>query len=271
MKNIVIAIVAVLATAFVNVNSASAQSVTFGSEKKGLASEPSAEMQEIAKVDSMTLDYMEAFASRKHDELMLKTSDGKTYWKGRAIEGFFIGAVGVASYIPNAKSFSYVFGAEVGYTMWWGDFLVTGRVGEINFDGLTYMAPSAFGEVRVNLAHWGKNKQNRFYVGGRVGYQYTESDNSISESGDGYDFTRKSSLKGSGLGYGAVLGWETRQFMSGNRFGIQLAAYTYDVQHATSGKVNGEVVADKNIVKQGWQIELTLSYRFQFGKTKKNY
>ena len=48
MKNIVIAIVAVLATAFVNVNSASAQSVTFGSEKKGLASEPSAEMQEIA-------------------------------------------------------------------------------------------------------------------------------------------------------------------------------------------------------------------------------
>ena len=61
MKNIVIAIVAVLATAFVNVNSASAQSVTFGSEKKGLASEPSAEMQEIAKVDSMTLDYMEAF------------------------------------------------------------------------------------------------------------------------------------------------------------------------------------------------------------------
>lgn len=190
MKNIVIAIVAVLATAFVNVNSASAQSVTFGSEKKGLASEPSAEMQEIAKVDSMTLDYMEAFASRKHDELMLKTSDGKTYWKGRAIEGFFIGAVGGASYIPNAKSFSYVFGAEVGYTMWWGDFLVTGRVGEINFDGLTYMAPSAFGEVRVNLAHWGKNKQNRFYVGGRVGYQYTESDNSISESGDGYDFTR---------------------------------------------------------------------------------
>ena len=137
MKNIVIAIVAVLATAFVNVNSASAQSVTFGSEKKGLASEPSAEMQEIAKVDSMTLDYMEAFASRKHDELMLKTSDGKTYWKGRAIEGFFIGAVGGASYIPNAKSFSYVFGAEVGYTMWWGDLLVTGRVGEINFDGLT--------------------------------------------------------------------------------------------------------------------------------------
>ena len=154
MKNIVIAIVAVLATAFVNVNSASAQSVTFGSEKKGLASEPSAEMQEIAKVDSMTLDYMEAFASRKHDELMLKTSDGKTYWKGRAIEGFFIGAVGGASYIPNAKSFSYVFGAEVGYTMWWGDFLVTGRVGEINFDGLTYMAPSAVCEVRV-ISHTG--------------------------------------------------------------------------------------------------------------------
>ena len=59
--------------------------------------------------------------------------------------------------------------------------------------------------------------------------------------------------------------------MSGNRFGVQLAAYTYDVQHATSGKVNGEVVADKNVLKQGWQVERTLSYRFQFGKTKKNY
>ncbi len=270
MKNILFAIVAVLATAFVN-NSASAQSITFGSERKTLTTEVSAEQKALAEVDSLTLDYIEALGSRKHDELMLKTSDGKTYWKGRTIEGFFVGVVGGASYAPTAKSMSYVFGAEVGYTMWWGDFLVTGRIGEINFDGKTYMAPSAFAEARVNLAHWGKDKQNRFYVGGRIGYQYTESDNSIHESGENYEFHRNSSLKGSGLGYGAVLGWETRQFMGGNRFGVQLAAYTYDVQHATSGKVNGEVVADKNIIKQGWQVELTLSYRFQFGKTKKNY
>ena len=47
MKNIVIAIVAVLATAFVN--SASAQSVTFGSEKKTLATEVSAEQKALAE------------------------------------------------------------------------------------------------------------------------------------------------------------------------------------------------------------------------------
>ena len=79
---------------FVNVNRANAQSVEFGSEQRSMTDSASAEMQEIAKVDSMTLDYMEAFASRKHDELMLRTSDGKTYWKGRAVEGFYIGAVG---------------------------------------------------------------------------------------------------------------------------------------------------------------------------------
>ena len=79
MKNMIFAAIAAL---FVSVNCAMAQSVEFGSEKKGLVSEASAEMQEIAKVDSMTLDYMEAFASRKHDELMLKTSDGKTSQQG---------------------------------------------------------------------------------------------------------------------------------------------------------------------------------------------
>ena len=161
MKNIFFAAVAAL---FVSANCAYAQSVEFGSEKKSMATAPSAEMQEIAQVDSMTLDYMEAFASRKHDELMLRTSDGKTYWKGRAVEGFFIGATGGAAYLPAASSISYVFGVEAGYTFWWGDFLVTGRVGEVKFDGLSYMAPSAFAEARFNLAHWGKNKQHRFFV-----------------------------------------------------------------------------------------------------------
>lgn len=272
MKKNILAIVAVLAAAmFVNVNRANAQSVEFGSEQRSMTDSASVEMQEIAKIDSMTLDYMEAFASRKHDELMLRTSDGKTYWKGRAIEGFYIGAVGGASYAPTVKSLSYVFGLEAGYTMWWGDFAVTGRVGEVNFDGLTYMAPSAFAEVRVNLAHWGSNKQHRFYLGGRVGYQYSEADNSIELSEENFDFYRKSKLTGSGLGYGLSMGWEVRQFMGGNRFGIQLAAYTYDVQKATSGIVNGEQVVNDNITKQGWQVELTLRYSFQFGKTKRNY
>lgn len=268
-KNMIFAAVAAL---FVfGATSASAQSIEFGSEKKGLATAPSAEMQEIAKIDSLTLDYMEAFASRKHDELMLKTSDGRTFWKGRAVEGFFLGVTGGASYLPTASAFSYIAGAEVGYTFWWGDFLVTGRVGNVTFDGLTYLAPSAFAEARFNLAHWGANKQHRFYIGARVGYQYTEADNSLKLEGEGYNFSRTSRLTGSGLGYGAVIGWEFRQFMSGNRFGIQLAAYTYDKQQATKGTINGEVVANDNITKQGWQVELTLRYSFQFGKTKKNY
>lgn len=270
MKNIVFAIVVLFVFVF-GVTTVNAQSVTFGSEKRGLATAPSEEMKEMAKVDSLTLEYMEAFASRKHDELMLKTSDGRTFWKGRAVEGFFIGVTGGASYLPTASAFSYIAGAEAGYSFWWGDFLVTGRVGNVTFDGLSYLAPSAFAEARFNLAHWGANKQHRFYLGGRVGYQYTEADNSIKESGDGYDFQRKSTLTGSGLGYGVVMGWEARQFMSGHRFGIQLAAYTYDKQQATKGTVNGDVVADKNFNKQGWQVELTLRYSFQFGKVKKNY
>ena len=73
------------------------------------------------------------------------------------------------------------------------------------------------------------------------------------------------------MGYGLSMGWEVRQFMGGNRFGIQVAAYTYDVQKATSGIVNGEQVVNDNITKQGWQVELTLRYSFQFGKTKRNY
>ena len=186
MKKNILAIVAVLAAAFVSVNRANAQSVVFGSEQRSMTDSASVEMQEIAKIDSKTLDYMEAFASRKHDELMLRTSDSTTYWKGRTIEGPYIGAVGGASYAPTVNSISYVFGIEAGYTMWWGDFAVTGRVGEVNFDGLTYMAPSAFAEVRVNLAHWGSNKQHRFYLGGRVGYQYSEADNSIELSEENF-------------------------------------------------------------------------------------
>ncbi len=273
MKNMNIAFVAALATVMCVVFgvSANAQSVTFGSERKALATGVSAEQKSLSEIDSLTLDYIEALGSRKHDELMLKTSDGRTYWKGRAVEGFFIGVTGGASYIPNASAFSYIAGAEIGYSLWWGDFLVTGRVGNVTFDGSTYLAPSAFAEARFNLAHWGANKQHRFYLGGRVGYQYTESDNSVEESGDNYDFYRKSKLTGSGLGYGVVMGWEVRQFMSGHRFGIQAAAYTYDTQHQAVGKVNGETVVDKNSLKQGWQVEITLRYSFQFGKTKKNY
>ena len=59
--------------------------------------------------------------------------------------------------------------------------------------------------------------------------------------------------------------------MSGNRFGIQLAAYSFDVQHGARGSINHETVIDKNITKRGWQVELTLRYSFQFGKVKKNY
>ena len=268
-RNILFVVIVILGVVF-SAN-ASAQSVNFGSEKKGFVTKPSEEMKAFAQIDSLTLDYMESFASRKHDELLLTLSDGRKLWRGRAVEGFYIGVTGGASYLPTASAFSYIAGVEAGYSLWWGDFLVTGRVGNLTFDGLTYMAPSAFAETRINLGHWGENKQHRFYIGGRIGYQYTEADNSIHESGDGYDFQRKSTLTGSGLGYGAVLGWELRQFMGGNRFGIQLAAYTFDKQQATKGTVNGEVIADKNITKQGWQVELTLRYSFQFGKVKKNY
>ena len=62
MKNMIFAAIAAL---FVSVNCAMAQSVEFGSEKKGLVSEASAEMQEIAKVDSMTLDYIGGICFQK--------------------------------------------------------------------------------------------------------------------------------------------------------------------------------------------------------------
>ena len=92
--------------------------------------------------DKRTVEYFEAFASRKHDATVIK-SDTVSYWKGRYNEGFFLGATGGVSYLSTASAFSYVVGMEAGYTLWWGDFLVTGRVGNVTFDGLTYLAPSA--------------------------------------------------------------------------------------------------------------------------------
>lgn len=229
------------------------------------------EQRQLALQDSLTLDYIEGMGSRRHDEIMLSTSTGEKYWQGRVIEGFYLGLTAGASYLPTATAFSYIAGAEAGYSFWWGDFAVTGRIGNVTFDGLTYMAPSAFAEARFNLAHWGKDKQHRFYLGARVGYQYSESDNSLELSGEDFEFSRRSKLTGSGLGYGVVMGWEFRQFMGGNRIGLQLAAYTYDVRQDAYGTVNGEQVLNKDITKQGWQVELTLRYSFQFGKKKQNF
>lgn len=262
MKNIIIATIAVL---FVSVFSANAQSVNFGSDKKTVTTTVSEEQKQASLVDEATLEYIEKLGSRRHDELMLKTSDGKTYWKGEAIDGFYIGVLG------GATQDSYIFGGEFGYSHYRFDTDVTLRAGNVKFDGKSYFAPSAFFEFKPTICHFGKLKQHKLYVGGRVGYQYAESDNSIHEKGDGYEFERSSVLKGSGFGYGVVAGYEFRQFMSGSRFGVQLAAYTYDRQMNASGQVNGTPTTQLNSNKQGWQFEVTVSYKFVFHKKARNY
>ncbi len=223
--------------------------------------------QEGFMVDSLMLDYIEAFGNRKHDQGLIKDGDNY-YFVGRTIEGFFVGASIGASYTASASAFSYVAGLELGYSFWWGDFLVTGRVGNDTFNGMTYFAPSAFAEARFNLVHWGKVKDNRFYIGARVGYQHTQGGMEIGSPDD--DLYLKQELKGSGFAYGLVTGYEWREFLGGNRVGVQLAAYTYDMQQGAYGTIDGVPVIDADDNSQGWRIELSVRYCFQFGKTKSN-
>lgn len=204
----------------------------------------------------ISFPFMEKFGGMRTDQIMMTTADGRTWWSGETIEGWHIGVV------AGGTTDGWLGGAMFGYSGRKFDVDVTVRAGQVNFCNQKYTAPSAFVEFKPTLFKWGKNESNKLYIGGRVGYQYARTTDVIDEKTEDYDFYREAKLSGSGLGYGAVIGWEKRHFMSGHRLGFQVAAYTYDVEWLSN---------TNKTMNRGWVFEATLVWKFVFHKKAKNF
>ncbi len=217
------------------------------------------QMMTKSKVNEFNIDYIEKLGGKAHDQLTMKLNDGRTLWSAQTIDGFHLMAKAGAN-----NNYGYIVGAGFGYSHQKFDTDVIFSMSEREFLGQTYHAPSAFFEFKPTLFKWGKNKMgtNKIYIGGIIGYQHAKSLYHIEESTPEYDFEFESESEGSGLAYGATIGWEMRRFMSPNRIGMQVSAYTYDVDHIKQNTLDR---------KQQWVVEVTFSYKFVFQKKAKNY
>jgi hypothetical protein len=225
-----------------------------------------AQEQEMATKNNLqdyNKDYIEELGGQIHDQIILKTSDGRTFWKGQTIPGWYIGAV------AGANQSGQLFVVQAGYgqnKLFY--FNLNIRYSQLDFQGNKEMVPSAFFDAEFNLVKFGKNKleTNRLYLGPRIGYQSAKAIYGVSGSGEGYEFNFQNEQDGSGFAYGLVAGWESRKFMNGNRFGIKLAAYTYDVSFKSN--INGDKIVKND---QEFAFEVTFSYKFVFQKKANNY
>ena len=254
MKRLFITVIAVIATV-----SASAQVETKSTPVTDVANDGSTVKKVIVagnEFSEISFPFMEKFAGQRTDQIFMTTADGRTWWSGETIEGWHMGIV------AGGTTDGWIGGVQAGYSGRKFDVDVTVRAGQVNFMDQKYTAPSAFVEFKPTLFKWGKYESNKLYAGGRVGYQYAKSYSVIDEKGDNYEFYREAKLSGSGFAYGAVLGWEKRSFMSGHRFGAQIAAYTYDVEWSSN---------TNKTVSQGWVIEASIVWKFVFHKKAKNF
>lgn len=260
MKKYIFAIVVALATTFATVSvNAQVQTSADGSTVKRV---------KIAGSEFSEESWPFAWKFRGQDthQTFMTTSDGKSWWSGETIEGWHVGVLG------GGTQDGWLAGATFGYSGKKFDVDVTVRASQVSFYDQKYAAPSAFFEFKPTLFKWGKYESNKMYAGARVGYQYARTTSIINESGNvtnsngdvtgDYEFYREAKLQGSGLAYGAVIGWEKLNFMSGHRYGVQLAAYTYDVEWVNN---------NNQTMKQGWVVEATFVWKFVFHKKAKNF
>lgn len=217
-------------------------------------------------VNPLTIGVIEKMGGRRFDQTMITTSDSVTFWKGETIEGWHFGAN------VGGTQHGIIGGISVGYSEKWFDFDVTARLGQHEFQGQSFMAPSAFVEFKPTLVKWGKNnlQTNKLYAGVRVGYQFAKGSYDISEETDDYKFNYSSKQQGSGYAVGACIGWEKRGFMSPIRYGVQLSAHMYDMNWNYGFTSNGSVSADK-VSQRGVVVEATVFIKFVCHKKAKNY
>jgi len=215
------------------------------------------------EVTPVNMEYYELLGGREHDQLVVTTSDNLTFWKARTIYGWHFGAV------VGGSLDGYIAGLTVGRTEKHFDFDVTVRMGQHEFHDKKYHAPSMFVEFKPTLVKWGKNnlQTNKIYVGARAGYQFAKGSYSISEETEDYRFSYESKQQGSGYAVGGVIGWERRSFMSGHRFGVQIAAYTYQMDWSYTFNSN----TMEKVQQRGYTVEATIIYKFVTGKTVRNY
>lgn len=210
------------------------------------------------QLTEVNMEYYEKLGGQRHDQLVMTTSDGVTYWKAQTIDGFHLGAV------AGGSLHGLLGGVMFGYSGKTWSFDVTAKYGRHQFKDESSYAPSAFLTGRRSLLKFGKLEEHQLYAGLQLGYQWVPVMNSYREGNeeDGYIFDYKSRSVGSGLAYGACLGWEKRNFMSGHRIGIEASAYTYE----TKFTANSHTEKWRGVV-----VEAKFIWRFVFHKKARNY
>ena len=224
------------------------------------------------QVKDYNSEYIEKLGGQRHDELVMVLPDSSVYWKAETIDGFNLGGKVGGSFDTGSGASVFGYNASVvfGYSTKRFDWDVTlGYAQVADNKGKAHGAFNAFFEPSVAIAKWGKNnlETNKFYVGLKVGVQEAQNDTKYDFENEDIKIDGNSLPTSMGFAYGLKIGYERRHFMSPIRWGIELSAHTYDVEHKF--KVNGAQIESSK--DQRFFVGLTVFVKGFFHKKAKNY
>lgn len=231
MKKIILAAAALLAA----ITTTNAQNVYEGTDSLVLTVENSKFMNELARKGDA------------HDVIYIGE-----FFDAETIAGFSIGALG--GYTADGWEAGVLFG----YSGLKWQTNATLLYGQGKFDDRSYTAPSAFVDVKVALARWGKNKTWSLNLGGQVGYKHAEKKSKFFAEQDGVEVSGEVEGYGSGLAYGPLVSLEKRTYHNGMRYFVEGGYVWHDMKYDGATHTRGL-----------WEVRIGI--KFTFHKHMRNF